>query len=113
MVDTDNYKLPSSSTFNVGIIGLGPKGLYALERLLAQIKSKNIQVPIAIHIYNQNPFFGAGNVYRNDQASYLIMNYANKNIDIWSRELPEAIVKETPNFSEWLAKKTGTSIESL
>ncbi|MHA7056080.1 FAD/NAD(P)-binding protein [Aquimarina sp. M1] len=113
MVDMNNYKSLLSSVYNVGIIGLGPKGLYALERLLAQIKSRNIQIPIAIHIFNQNPFFGPGNVYRNDQAPYLIMNYANKNIDIWSRELPEPIVKETPDFTEWLVKKTGTPTEKL
>ncbi|MGB3143057.1 MAG: FAD/NAD(P)-binding protein [Maribacter sp.] len=113
MVNTGNNTAPRSSEFNIGIIGSGPKGLYAVERLLAQIKYKNIQIPIAIHIYNQNPFFGAGNVYRNDQASYLIMNYENKNIDIWPKELPKSILEETPNFHEWLAAKTGLPFEGL
>ncbi|WP_149275647.1 FAD/NAD(P)-binding protein [Pareuzebyella sediminis] len=113
MVEKDRFKRQYSSDFNVGIIGLGPKGLYALERLLAQIKAKNIHIPIVIHVFNQNSFFGAGNVYRNDQPPYLIMNYANKNIDVWSRELPEAVVPETPSFSEWLYEKNGAPIEHI
>ena len=113
MVDADNLRSKSAAEFNVGIIGLGPKGLYALERLLAQIKNRNIQTPVAIHIFNQNPFFGAGNVYRKDQPSYLIMNYANRNIDIWPSDSPDPILENTPNFSQWLADKTGSSVDSI
>ncbi len=102
-----------SSTFNIAIIGFGPKGLYAFERLLAHLKSKNIHIPIAIYIFNQNGYFGAGNVYRCDQPPYLIMNYANRNIDAWSRKLPEAIVEDSPSFAEWLAAKMGTSIKTI
>lgn len=74
--------MQAASTFNIAIIGVGPRGLYGFERLLAQIKKRRLKQPIAIHLFNQNKFFWAGNIYRSDQPPYLIMNYANKNINI-------------------------------
>ncbi|EPR65318.1 FAD/NAD(P)-binding protein [Cyclobacterium qasimii] len=105
MVRADTERMENASTYNIAIVGVGPKGYYAFERLLAQLKAREIQDPIAIHLFNQNKFFAAGNVYRPDQASYLLMNYANKNINSWTDEEPRAIIDETPNFVNWLSKK--------
>ena len=60
---------------NIAIVGFGPKGFYAFERLVAQLKARKVKKPIAIHLFNQNEFFAAGNVYRPDQPSYLLMQY--------------------------------------
>jgi len=92
-------------TFNVAIVGFGPKGFYAFERLLAQLKARKVQDPVAIHLFNQNKFFAAGNVYRPDQPSYLLMNYANSNINCWTDEGPPAILEPTPDFVSWLQSK--------
>ncbi|MET7028640.1 FAD/NAD(P)-binding protein [Sediminicola luteus] len=93
--------------YRVAIVGLGPKGLYGLERLLAQMEDMKLDCPVHIHVYNQNEFFGAGDIYRNDQPSHLIMNYSNRNIDMWTKELPNCILEDTPDFTTWLSSKTG------
>jgi len=113
MVRRKGNKMQATSTFNIAIIGVGPKGFYGFERLLAQIRERKLKQPIAIHLFNQNKFFGAGNVYHNDQADFLIMNYANKNINIWSEAQPKAINEETPNFISCLSKENESSIDQL
>ena len=113
MVSKEYSHLAFEAQFTIGIVGFGPKGLYALERLLAHLKTASIKTPIAIHIFNQNHFFGAGNVYRNDQPPYLIMNYANENIDSWYRGKPDAIFPKPPNFCKWLSEKTDKPIEDF
>ncbi|SHG50780.1 FAD-NAD(P)-binding [Salegentibacter echinorum] len=110
MVSSPNNQSSVGNCYKLGIVGLGPKGLFALERFLAEIKDREITSFIELHIYNQNPFFGSGNVYRSDQPNYLIMNYANKNIDIWCREKPDAVVDGALNFSDWIAQRTGAPV---
>lgn len=96
---------------NIAIVGFGPKGFYAFERLVAQLKALKIQDPVAIHLFNQNEFFAAGNVYRPDQPSYLLMNYANSNINCWTDEEPPAILENTPDFVSWLRSQPAYSSE--
>ncbi|WBL26471.1 FAD/NAD(P)-binding protein [Zunongwangia sp. HGR-M22] len=86
----------------MAIIGMGPKGLYALERLLAQIKYNTIDQCIEVHIFNADENFGSGNVYAKNQPSYLIMNYASSNINAWIDETPKPIVQQPLSFIEWL-----------
>lgn len=113
MVRYKNDRVMNPSIFNIAIVGLGPKGFYAFERLVAQLKARQITQPIAIHLFNQNEFFGAGNIYRDDQPPYLIMNYANKNINCWTDELPKAITTSTLSFVDWLQSKTDDAKEHL
>ena len=105
------WKIKPSFEFNVAIVGLGPKGLYGLERLLAQLKNKKVQETVNIHLYNKNEYFGAGDVYRLDQPDYLKMNFTNQKIDIRSQKQPKSIVKLN-NYTSWLSDSTGTD-ESL
>lgn len=90
------------SSYKIGIVGFGPKGLYSFERLLAQLHAESNEVFVEIHIFNCTDFFGAGDVYRNDQAHCLLMNYANHKINMWPSGFPEPIVKDTPDFVSWL-----------
>ncbi|WP_339710665.1 FAD/NAD(P)-binding protein [Cyclobacterium amurskyense] len=113
MVKSEAEKMQDVPRFNIAIVGLGPKGFYAFERLLAQLKAREIQEPVAIHLFNQNQFFAAGNVYRSDQAPYLLMNYANKNINCWTDELPTAILADRSDFVSWLQNKTEEPNEAL
>ncbi|VVV00431.1 MULTISPECIES: 2,3-diaminopropionate biosynthesis protein SbnA [Mesonia] len=97
------WKVQPVSEFNVAIIGVGPKGLYGLERLLATIKEAEIEGKIHIHLYNKNHFFGAGDVYRTNQPSYLKMNFANEKIDIRPTTKPEPITSRLKNYVSWLS----------
>lgn len=61
-------------TLHVGIVGFGPKGLYALAQLVAELWRKPPSGRIDVHIFEKGSHFGAGQVYRPDQPAYLKMN---------------------------------------
>ncbi|MDN3593488.1 2,3-diaminopropionate biosynthesis protein SbnA [Zunongwangia endophytica] len=106
------WKIKPSSEYNVAIVGLGPKGLYGLERLLAHLKSENVQETVNIHLYNNNQYFGAGDVYRMDQPDFLKMNFANTKIDVRSHKQPESI-NNTGSYVQWLSASTGIDENQL
>ena len=107
------WKIKPASEFSVAIIGLGPKGLYGLERLLATIKASKIENQIHIHLYNKNHFFGAGDVYKTNQPSYLKMNFANEKIDIRPKSKPEPITNRLSSYVSWLSEYLGEEESSL
>ncbi|MDO6821320.1 FAD/NAD(P)-binding protein [Zobellia sp. 1_MG-2023] len=90
--------------YKVAIVGVGPKGLYAMERLLAELNKGNVGTGVEIHLFEKTGFFGAGATYCPNQPEYLIMNYPNRKINAWPQEIPEPCVNEAPNFVEWLSK---------
>lgn len=103
----------TKAPYKIAIVGLGPKGFYALERLLAHLNANVIPTPpVEIHIFEKSGIFGAGFVYRPDQPAYLLMNYPNRNINAWSDELPILNIPEQLDFKKWLGKKQQTSKES-
>lgn len=55
----------------VGIIGAGPRGLTALERLVAH--AVDAASPVRVHVLDPFPP-GAGRVWRADQSQHLLMN---------------------------------------
>lgn len=91
-----------NTTYSVAIIGFGPKGFYGFERLVAYLSQAMVQTPVEIHVFNNTQFFAAGDVYRTDQPKYLIMNYANRNINGWSVQEPLPKVENTVDFVAWL-----------
>lgn len=104
MMKMDDYLM-----YRIAIVGLGPKGLYGLERLLTQLKENPIDSTVEIHLFNTTDYFGAGDVYRIDQPEYLIMNYANGNINAWPKDNQNSNVSYTPDFITWLKSKNDTT----
>lgn len=100
----------NTSVFNIAIIGLGPKGLYGLERLLACIRSTTVQREVHIHLFNESRSFGAGWVYKTDQPEYLLMNYTNRYISVVPEQAPEPAC-DLVSFSQWRSNKTGKTVE--
>lgn len=98
--------------YKVAIIGLGPKGLYAFERLLARLQQVDDALKIEIHLFEKTGFFGAGETYRPDQPEYLLMNYPNRNISVWPRESPQPLVPDCLDFVGWLKKQGYPSVNS-
>ncbi len=92
----------SKTAIHFAVVGFGPKGLYAFERLLAEIKMAHLEYPITIHLFNKNIHFGAGDIYRTDQPDYLKMNYANRFITLWNIEGTPPILTDALRFSDWL-----------
>ncbi|SIR32956.1 FAD/NAD(P)-binding protein [Maribacter ulvicola] len=94
-----------NNTYKVGIIGFGPKGFYGFERLVAYLNEAKVSSTIQIHIFNTTAFLASGDVYRTDQPAYLIMNYANRNINSWVVQEPFSMASATPDFVTWLTAK--------
>ncbi len=83
----------SARPCRVAIIGLGPKGLYALERLIHHSR-RLATSPIELTIYEPHPAPGAGPVYDPSQPAYLRMNFAAELIDMWCDG-------DGASFAEW------------
>ena len=94
--------MENTQSYKIGIVGFGPKGFYAFERLIAYIKAYNLFEHIQVHIFNSTGFLASGDVYRQDQPEYLIMNYTNGNISGWALQEPFSVVPKTPDFVSWL-----------
>ncbi|MDR7131057.1 hypothetical protein J2X69_003416 [Algoriphagus sp. 4150] len=89
-------------SIRIALVGLGPKGLYGLERLLANLAHSGVSSPVEIHLFNKSDSFGAGDIYNPEQPSYLLMNYVNGYINMWPEEKPKPIVPKPKSFVEWL-----------
>ena len=60
---------------DIAIIGMGPRGLTVLERLVALSSAGTDEVPPRLRIHVIDPFPpGAGRVWRTDQSPSLLMN---------------------------------------
>jgi uncharacterized NAD(P)/FAD-binding protein YdhS len=95
----------SAAVLRVAILGCGPKGLYALERLVA-IAGNHPRARIAVDVYEPHPAPGAGPVYDPAQPDYLRMNFAAELVDMW----PDGS-RQGPSFQEWAADKPDVSEE--
>lgn len=92
--------LPSTAVRRrIAIIGLGPKGLYGLERLAAGILASGASRCFELHLFEPHSEPGAGPVYDPHQPGYLRLNYATGNVDMWS---DDADGHRGPTLVEWL-----------
>jgi uncharacterized NAD(P)/FAD-binding protein YdhS len=88
-------------SLRVAIAGLGPKGLFALERLLDHASALDPQVRIEIDVFEPHASPGAGRVYDPGQPEYLRMNFAASQLDMWwpsSRAVPRSARR---SFVDW------------
>ena len=95
--------IESVSNKSIGIIGGGPRALFALERLWLEIAEMQTPPALDITVYEPATSPGAGQVYDFDQPDYLKMNFPNRHIDVWSRD--EALTEDLPSLTEWLEEE--------
>ncbi len=84
-------------------MGLGPKGLYCLERLIAEVYARPLERPLVIHVFNRSAHFGASPIYDPDQPEYILVNLCVGEIDLWTAEDPPIAAGRGPNFVDWYA----------
>ncbi len=84
----------------VAIVGLGPKGLFALERLLDRA-ADTATGPIAVEIFEPHSVLGAGPVYDPDQPDYLRMNLDAAEVTIWPAGSAAVPATEQLSFTQW------------
>ena len=84
----------------IAIVGFGPRGLGALERLIAH-QGTPASTPIEVTIFEPHPTPGAGSAYDPHQPPFLLMNFPVAKIDLnWKAEGPPSCFESGP-FSEW------------
>ncbi len=89
--------------YRFAIVGVGPKGTYALERLLAQLARQRSYAQVEIDLFEASGFFGCGQIYSPLNPDYLLLNYSADNVDMWSRRgRNDSGVSWTPTLLEWL-----------
>lgn len=92
--------------FRVAFVGVGPKGLYGLERLAIEVCRGAMPGPLDLHLFEPHPHPGAGPVYDPRQPHYLRMNFANRHVDLWSRpdRAEEHLPFARPTLVDYLAE---------
>ncbi|MFD2034561.1 FAD/NAD(P)-binding protein [Belliella marina] len=89
--------------FRVAIVGGGPRGSYAIERLASVWCNLNAGKYIDIVCFNAGVNFASGPNYLTDQPDYLLMNYHLGKVDFWTDEA-EQLVNERLNLVEFLER---------
>ena len=91
------------SRLRIAIVGMGPKGTYALERLVAH--HRETPIPISVTTYEPHPFPGAGPAYDPRQPEYLLMNYPADRIDAnWAGPGPPSAYRGG-SFLDWSERR--------
>lgn len=93
----------------ISIIGMGPKGFYCLERLLAYQAQDPIGEVLHIDVFNRFPYFGASPIYDPKQPDYILLNNSIADIDLWTADDPPISCGRGPNFIDWYQKKFSPS----
>ncbi|MCL7987270.1 FAD/NAD(P)-binding protein [Sphingobacterium sp. lm-10] len=99
------------ATKRIGIVGGGPKGMYALERLLHTLRQAGDETAVHVLWFNESPDFGSGNNYHVSQPDNLLINYCIGNIDGWLREDVNEQVQEQLSLTDWIRKYHTTDLE--
>jgi len=89
---------------SVAIVGLGPKGLYCLERLLAETCARPLGRYLHVNLFNRSAHFGASPIYDPDQPEYILVNISVGEIDLWTADDPPAVAGRGPDFLSWYRK---------
>ncbi|MDX6579141.1 MAG: hypothetical protein QOJ47_690, partial [Gaiellales bacterium] len=93
----------------IAIVGFGPKGLFALERLLDHATALSSHHALAVDLFEPDPNPGAGPNYGREQPAYLRMNFAADQIDMWwphTHAVPRSVQR---SFVRWRSSRIATT----
>jgi FAD-NAD(P)-binding len=94
----------------IAIVGLGPKGLYCLERLCAEFKARPLDEPLTVHVFERTARFGASPVYDPAQPDHILVNIAVGEIDLWDVDDPPPAAGRGPDFLSWHRDTFGVAL---
>ena len=99
----------TDGALEVAIVGFGPKGTYALERLLEHAHRTDRPIvaaspkPIRVTAYESGTP-GCGPNYSPSQPPFLRMNFAASQLDAWPHDTTFVPGRERLNFVDWRAR---------
>lgn len=88
----------------VAIVGMGPRGLSVLERLLIRLHQQPPTRAVRIHVVDPGEH-GAGRIWRTDQPDWLMMNTPTGEVTMYSGGPDKGRIRPGagPSLHEWLA----------
>jgi uncharacterized NAD(P)/FAD-binding protein YdhS len=89
----------------VAIVGLGPKGLFALERLVDRARSGALTRAIEVEAFEPHDSPGAGPVYDPGQPEYLRMNFSADRVDAWPVGSRAVAADQRLSFEAWRSRR--------
>lgn len=95
----------------VGIIGVGPRGGYALERLIIELAQQDSLSNIHISLFEATGNFGNGKVYDLDQNTSNWINITERVLELEERKaITTKILKidSFPSYHQWINKDFST-----
>ncbi|MGW6318116.1 FAD/NAD(P)-binding protein [Streptomyces sp. NPDC055099] len=94
----------------VGVVGMGPRGLSILERLCANAAANPDGVPVTVHVVDPAPA-GAGRVWRTDQSAHLLMNTVAEQVTVFTDAAVSCAgpVVPGPNLHAWASSLTAAT----
>lgn len=97
----------------VGIVGVGPRGLSVLERIVENVRVRT-DMRVVLHLFEPNRF-GSGAVWRTDQSPHLLMNVIASQITGFSDETVkiEGPVSPGPSLHAWSIKVAAGEIDVM
>jgi len=91
----------------VGIIGVGPRGGYATERLIIELTEQKSLSKIHLSLFESTGNFGNGQVYNTQQNSSNWINITERILELHKRETIETStlrISSFPSYHEWIKK---------
>jgi len=95
----------------VGIIGIGPRGGYASERLILELTKQKSLSNIHLSLFESTGNFGNGQVYNLQQNSSNWINITERILELNRREAIETStlrISSFPSYHEWIEKDFNT-----
>ena len=96
-----------SEVRSVGIIGIGPRGSYALEVFIIELVKKKSLSHIHLLLFEASGKYGSGQVYQEDQSSTNWINICERILLLEGREIIEyegLVIPKFPSYHEWIKK---------
>lgn len=100
----------AEARLRVAIVGQGPKGTFALERLLDRAAALGSGERVEVDLFEPHQVPGAGPVYDPGQPDYLRMNFPAGRIDMWWASSETVPASRRLSFTSW-ARKIGEGVE--
>ncbi|WP_441250913.1 FAD/NAD(P)-binding protein [Kitasatospora sp. McL0602] len=89
----------------VAVVGMGPRGLSVLERLVARAAEQPLEHPVMVHVIDPHDA-GAGRIWRQEQSPHFLMNTAAKEVTMFSGATDDGPARPGagPTLAEWWAQ---------
>src|SRR6266536_429511 len=98
------FKVTEEDPFEIAIVGMGPRGLSVLERLLANLTENPAERPVRVFVIDPGEP-GAGRIWRTSQPEWFLMNTPCGEVTLYSGAPDDGPPRAGagPSLHEWVS----------